>query len=116
MAKPCYWRMRDNIPTPKTITIYALCEPGTAIVRYVGKSNDAPKRYHLHLSSARKGNKTPVGQWIRGLLSNSQRPALITLEEVPFNKFQDRERHWISFLRDEGVNLLNVSNGGGGPT
>lgn len=62
-------------------TIYALVDPNTFQVRYVGQtSQTATQRLRLHLSVAKAGkNAHPVYPWIRSL--SPLRPTLVILEE-----------------------------------
>jgi len=89
--------------------IYALCEPDTNIVRYVGKSVKPTKRLNSHCNdkaTTRKGN------WIRSL--GDRKPELLILEEVPINDWEQYERKWIAFYREKGYDLTNHTDGGEG--
>lgn len=117
MAKPyrCYWREYLNIPNPEIIYIYALVDPETKERRYVGKTYNVAKRVHLHLTAARKGNKTPNALWLKSLLDRNLRPEVEILEDAPFLKWQERERYWLAKARQENWNVTNVAGAGGGP-
>ena len=93
------------------VTIYALSSPlDPEAVRYVGLTSlRVSKRYNLHLSSARHGAQQPVSLWIAKLIRNGCLPVIRILEE---GVVSDREAHWISFYRDGGYRLLNLSSGG----
>lgn len=98
------------------VSIYALAEGPSDPPRYVGKTmNWLNHRYRAHLSEARRGKNRPVNRWIRKLLQSGKEPALIWLENVkPNQDWQERESHWISKFREEGADLLNLTDGGEG--
>lgn len=57
--------------------VYALCEPDSRQVRYVGCSIHPMKRLFQHAKA-----KTPVGAWLRSLHAASQKPHLRILEKT----------------------------------
>ena len=64
-----------------THIIYALADPNTHHVRYVGKtSQTALRRLQHHLSAARRGVPGPLYVWIRSL--TPRLPLLIVLQEI----------------------------------
>lgn len=96
------------------VYIYALKDPDTGTIRYIGKSNNPRRRYNNHISNARNhrdGNR--VGNWIRKLLSNNQKPTLEVLLEVEESKWQTTEIEYITKYK-EVYNLTNLSDGGMG--
>ncbi len=109
------WRERDGVAIPSIITIYALADPITGKVRYIGKTCSPQKRLHLHIHEARAGNATPKCAWIRSLLDIGQRPVLVALEEAPYTRAQHIERWWMTMSMRAGWDLTNVAAGGGGP-
>jgi hypothetical protein len=98
--------------------IYGLHDPADdkPYVVYVGKTVMCPPHRRLvgHIYKAKTGRtKSPVGDWIRELLADGDRPKLVVLEVVPDGEdWQEAERRWISAL----PNLLNGSPGGEGST
>lgn len=56
------------------VDIYALCDPDTGDVRYIGKANCAQLRLKSHLRDARI-RKTPVYCWINELLAKGLCPS-----------------------------------------
>lgn len=99
----------------KTTFIYALCEPGTGKIRYVGKSNNPKRRLGDHLCTSVK-MKTHLGNWLRLLKFRSERPALEILDEIADNQWELWEREYLRVFRALGMDLVNTTEGGdGGP-
>jgi hypothetical protein len=71
-----------------TTFIYALCDPRTLEVRYVGKSNNPYERYCQHL--VEKGN-THKCFWISTLLKVCLNPILQILEQCDISEWEKRE-------------------------
>src|SRR5690348_11859576 len=64
-----------------THRIYALVDPETLLVRYVGRTSQTPqKRLAHHLSAARRNVQRPVYDWIRSI--TPARPIIVVLQEV----------------------------------
>lgn len=95
----------------KTVFIYALKEPDTGEIRYVGKSYNVQMRFRKHLSSAfvRINRKT---SWIRSLLNRGTKPELEILDEVPIEHWQQWEVAWIEYFKESGAKLVNGTPGG----
>lgn len=84
--------------------------------RYVGiTTKTASRRFHQHLRVAADGRKTPFYDWVR-----KQAPADLIADELDWveglPELGQAEIEWISYLRREGDRLLNLSEGGLGPT
>jgi len=93
--------------------IYALCDPRTYEVRYIGKADNPHKRFHEHL--IRTIGHTKKICWIRYLLRVGLRPIIQILEQCDLSVWQQRERFWISFYKDIiGCELTNGATGGFG--
>lgn len=88
-------------------TVYALAEPESDDVRYVGRTSNNPlQRYSEHLLGL--GNATK--EWIRELRGTHKVPTLKILEEdVPVESAGKRERYWIDYWRSNGAPLLNYT-------
>lgn len=92
--------------------IYALCEPDTGEIRYVGKTEKPQKRFKAHLEPGNLKNNTPKNTWLKSLLSSGEMPRMQILEVVPADGWQEAEKWWIRLLRGQGVELKNCDDGG----
>jgi len=112
----CWNRIIRGLQEPETAIIYALVDPDSSEIRYIGKTHCEPRsRLHLHLSEARKGNTTPKAVWMRGLLAQDKRPQIVILEKIIYPVWPETERRWLKAAREAGCALLNVQGAGGGP-
>jgi hypothetical protein len=95
-----------------TTFIYALCEPGTRTVRYIGKTENLGRRFREHLRGSSK-KKSHLGNWLRSLAGDS--PNRITLCEVPESEGSAAEIQYIRAARESlGMKLVNATDGGEG--
>lgn len=89
--------------------VYALCEPNTLIIRYVGRTWNVHERLMGHIAEARLGidpNKQKSA-WVNSLLAKDQIPTIQILEETTKAESPSREKYWIRFIHKEGGKLLN---------
>lgn len=93
--------------------IYALVEPHTLEIRYVGQTIQPPNwRLQAHILDAKRGDQRRVARWIRRL---GEPPCMIILEEVlDIQLLSHTERAWIACLRRRGCRLTNLTDGGEG--
>ncbi len=100
---------------PLTTFIYGLKCPVAECIRYVGKSNNPQRRFRDHLRDKQDTHKS---RWIHGLQAQGMIPALIILEEVPYEQWEHYECLWIQVFHDQGCLLTNSDEGGkgGNPT
>ncbi|WP_427018107.1 NUMOD3 domain-containing DNA-binding protein [Pseudarthrobacter sp. P1] len=84
--------------------------------RYVGiTTKTLSRRFHQHQRNAREGRKTPLYDWMRKHLEGDVvAEVLDVLDELP--DLGQAEIEWIAYLRSQGDDLLNISDGGLGPT
>lgn len=84
--------------------------------RYIGlTTKSAPVRLRQHLKVAREGRKTPFYDWLRK--QDHGEVIADTLDWVEgLDDLGQAEITWIAYLRREGQPLLNLSEGGLGPT
>lgn len=95
-----------------TVEIYALCDPSGEI-RYIGKANDAKKRFKSHLRDSKR-RKTPVYCWIQSLSRKGTLPTIKVLLTVPSDQWKEAEIALIAEHSKVG-RLLNVAKGGDQP-
>lgn len=101
-------RPRNNLNEPDvrsvTVYIYALCEPGTGEIRYVGRSANPPQRLAHHRG---KDAARYVHDWIRELEASGATPIIRVLCIVrPGEDAAPHEKRFITALC--GERLLNV--------
>lgn len=93
-------------------TVYALLEPNSDTVRYVGcTKKTADQRLKMHLSCARRRQLgPPVTQWVRWLLANGKQPdvCILTSRECYSEHAAYLEQYWIDHHAKRGCDLLNV--------
>lgn len=99
----------------RTTAIYALCEADNT-PRYVGKTvMYLHQRHKAHLRAAQRGGRLPVNRWLKKRISEGDWLTIRLLEYVPPNgDWIAKERYWIARYRDEGFDLLNLTDGGEG--
>ena len=95
-----------------TTFIYALVDPRTRHVRYVGKADDPEKRLREHFKL--KGKNSWLNNWLSQLISLNLEPSLRIIMEVPRNDWQQWEKHWITAFRWAGEKITNITDGGTG--
>jgi predicted GIY-YIG superfamily endonuclease len=89
--------------------IYALLDPDTGEIHYVGKTVDLERRYKDHL---RARDKTPKDRWIKKLAQSKKQPDLKVLEKCAERNWAAKEKYWIDSLKRKGSPLLNQAPGG----
>lgn len=100
----------------KTGTIYALIDPNTNLVRYIGQTYcNVKKRYNQHIYQWKreKGKIRHSTAWIKSLAKMNQKPILEIIEEdVDIKYLNSKEIHYIRFFKSIGAKLCNHSIGG----
>lgn len=87
--------------------IYALTDPRSGVIRYVGKSNDPNKRFRSHVKTT--DTSTRKGAWLTALRKAGIKPLLSILETCDKRSWEEAERFWIAHFR---VTLYNIDAGG----
>lgn len=99
----------------RTTYIYALLDPRTGEVRYVGKTVNIAERLYGHKHDAVcHRSKTHNCTWIRSLLAAGYEPEVVILEEVDSDSWAEAEAKWIAHYRSLGARLNNHTDGGEG--
>lgn len=95
-----------------SVFIYALSDPITGKIRYIGKAKNLTTRLAKHLRD--RGEKNHRAVWIRSLQKTKNAPVLTTIDEVLETEWPMCEVAYIEFFRDQGCNLVNANAGGVG--
>lgn len=113
--RPVSWRFRQRWGS--VCTIYALMDPISGRIHYVGRSVKPKERYQKHLRQGRglikylKQTRNPVPQtkdeWIGHLLLKKRSPVLIELEKVPYPAGQQAESYWYDVCIELEQPLMN---------
>lgn len=101
-----------NLTPEVEYKIYAIVDPDTLEVKYIGQTTNTEVRFNSHLREARNTAGTNISsnkkcrQWISHQLENNKTPKFFVLEIVKSeNAAKLRENYWIRYYRDES--LLN---------
>lgn len=101
-----------NNTTNLPVFIYALIDPFTGEIRYIGKSVRPKERL---TNQCNEHSNTYRCHWIQSVLMKGKRPIQIILEELDCNvNWQEREKYWIAYGKDQGWKLTNTTDGGDG--
>jgi GIY-YIG catalytic domain len=90
--------------------IYALSDPRTQRVRYIGATVNVKGRIRSHLF--RNEEATRSAGWLRSLKAEGLLPEISIVQSGTGASAPAAERHWISHYRNLYSDLLNVSSGG----
>lgn len=97
-----------------TVYIYALLDPLTNEIRYIGKTQNINRRYKQHINLNNIKTHTHRDNWIKKLINNNLYPIIEVLDEVPEDNWQFWEIHWIALIKSWEFNLTNIGFGGEG--
>jgi hypothetical protein len=107
---------KPRMPKPGPCYIYALVDPRTKLIRYIGKTINGTARTNRHNRLAENTGNTMRKRWLYSLLSKGMRAHVVILEWTTANATSGskRERWWIAFGKREGWPLTNMTDGGDG--
>jgi hypothetical protein len=95
--------------------VYALVDPRTQQVRYIGKSCSGMERPRQHAMPCFLRGKTHKENWVRAVLGAGLEPEIRVLEAVSGPEaLSEAERAWITHGREAGWPLTNATSGGDG--
>lgn len=98
------------------VYIYAL-KDSAGDIRYIGKTVNIKRRLSSHISESKNTkSKRHVHHWITSMLKQEKKPTIEIVEECTKESWQEREKYWISFYRQQDCNLCNHCDGGLGGT
>lgn len=85
--------MTKLTPRDKTTYIYALCEPDTGAVRYIGSSVAPLARLREHMSVV---TNPALGEWFSTLKGRGESPDLCIIDEIaPGSEWAGIEKMWV---------------------
>lgn len=93
--------------------IYVLLDPRSGAVRYVGKTNDMPRRLERHICERPK-KPTWKWWWIQSLVKLGLAPTIQSVQTGSGDSHKEAERNWIAAYRLFGSGLTNIADGGYG--
>lgn len=95
--------------------IYALIDPRTDEIRYIGKTQyqTVEVRFKQHLKDSARGKDYYVYRWMRILQQDGLIPQVCVLESGAGAGVDEAEKKWISWYRPWG-RLTNLTDGGDG--
>jgi len=96
--------------------VYGLHDPETGELRYIGQTVTTVKaRLAKHVTPSQLRKHSYVARWLLGLVKQGQEPTWSVLASAEDQEELDRlEVELIAQAREEGVRLVNLSEGGGG--
>jgi len=104
--------MSDSTTNPPKIYIYALIDPFTDEIRYIGKSVRPKERL---TNQCNEHANTHRCHWIQSVLAKGKRPIQKILEVLPpGSDWQSREKYWIAYGKQQDWPLTNGTSGGDG--
>lgn len=95
----------------KAVFIYALKDPITGAIRYIGRTTNPKKRFGDHLTAVKK-EKNHRSNWIRSLCEKGLKPELELLAQVPESEWKQNEIDYIAVFRSMDCDLVNGTDGG----
>lgn len=100
--------------------VYALLDPRTNEIRYIGRTNNIKNRFAAHINRAKNlkkalnNNNEHLYNWINILLDLDLKPIIKILEsDIIEDNINEKEIYWIKYYRNK-TNLVNQNDGGKG--
>jgi len=93
----------------RKVYIYGLLEIGTEEIRYIGKSVNPLKRFREHKRLIKSKRINKLKSW---LMSIDNQVTIKIIETTDENNWEEREKYWIKYYRDNNYNLCNIQDGG----
>jgi group I intron endonuclease len=95
--------------------IYALLEPKTNEIRYIGKAKNLVIRLRKHVQSSKLKEKTHKNNWVKSLLKSGEIFVSIVIDSaLTDDELNEKEIKWISHYKTIGCRLTNATTGGDG--
>lgn len=93
--------------------IYALADPRTYQVRYIGQTSRSLLVRHQEHSTIQH-SKNHRSYWLNQLHFLNLKPLMLVIEECDEFEWGSREQYWITYYQVLGCNLVNETAGGEG--
>ncbi len=77
--------------------VYALVDPRTGLVLYVGITDSPHRRYTEHLRKSKK--QANLSSWFDELRSKKLVPIFVFIDSVPSEKSLEKELEWITHFQ-----------------
>lgn len=95
------------------VFIYALIDPESQEVRYIGKTKNPNRRISQHINECSR-IRTHKNNWILSLKNKSLRPIMTIIDEVESDEWMFFEQWYIQLFKSWGCSLTNLTIGGEG--
>lgn len=99
---------------PRPYFIYALIDPVTSQIRYIGKTHNPKYRYSHHVAPSSLRKKSHKTHWISSLIEKGVKPLIRIVAQVDEEKANEMEIETIRRCRAMGIPLTNATDGGEG--
>lgn len=98
----------------KNLIIYALLDPDTNEIRYIGKSERGIERPRQHFEPGQLKKLSKKNNWIKSLVSKGKLPKIKILYNCSnINELNQKEIEFIAMFKNSGI-LTNMTDGGTG--
>ena len=83
-------------------------------MRYIGKTGDIKQRFRGHIYEATHSDYSDSpcshkNNWIRKIIDSGKMPIIEAIEEITYERCNEREKYWISYFGRD--NLVNETDG-----
>lgn len=93
------------------VKIYALIDPFTKKIRYIGKTiMPLKKRLRYHVLGR---SNTDKSNWLKGIVAKGSYPIISEIDSIKNSEWPEAEKYWIKYYREFHGNLFNMLAGGG---
>lgn len=98
------------------LIVYALIDPCTLMIRYIGKSVNGMSRARWHFSASGREGNTHRANWLKGLARDLLVPIVTVLDTSALSRhgLDQLEIWWIAYGKAFGWPLTNMTDGGDG--
>lgn len=94
--------------------IYCLYKEGFSEIRYIGKTDNVPKRLKEHVRESLSGKHTAKCKWIKKVIESGGQIKIRIIKKVDVANWQNTEKQIIIACKKRGHRLLNLTDGGEG--